>query len=240
MSARLESHMRKEFADEEGTGEKEKTRDEIKAEKAKEKARVRKIKESKLRRMRKEREEKRIPEPSRDELKLAAELEKPDEDSDEEKDGGAHKKETTPAFGPTKIATDKDKLKRKDQSKLRTPFDVKVDLEWRNYCTYPPLVVLGALVLAKITTTNYFEIYQPTNPYGLYESSIVLTSFFVNLLAIICDGKEVYSCLKYVFAVRDEWVPMITVGCSLSLTPLSLFLLLLHRLPSHIHHICLF
>ena len=162
--------------------------------------------------MRKEREEKRIPEPSRDELKLAAELEKPDEDSDEEKDGGNQKKELTPGFGPTKIATDKDKLKRKDQSKLRTPFDVKVDLEWRKYCTYPPLVILGALTLTKIVTTNYFEIYQPTNPYGLYQSSIVLTSFFVNLLAIICDGKEIYSCLKYVFAVRDEWIPMITVG----------------------------
>jgi hypothetical protein len=212
LSARLEADMRAQFADEEGTGEREKTVEEIKAEKAKAKAKERRIKETKLKKMRKEREEKHIPEPSREELKLAADLQRPDEIEDEEEKQPTKKDEAT--FGPSKLATDKDKLKRKDMSKLRTPFDTKVDLEWRKYCTYPPCVILGGLVLAKVVTTNYFEIYQTTNPYGLYESSIVLTSFFVNLMAIICDGKEVYHCLKYVFAVRDAWVPMITVDTS--------------------------
>ena len=211
LSARLEADMQKEFADEEGTGEREKTRDELKGERAKVKARERKIKESKLKKMRKEREEKKIPEPSREELKLAAELQKPDEDDEEEE---KNPQQEAPTFKASKVANDKDKLKRKDMSKLRTPFDTKVDLRWRQYCTWPALLLLGGIVLAKISTTNYFEIYQDTNPFGLYKSQIVLSSLFINFMSLVVDAKEVYSALKYVFAVRKDWVPMITVDTS--------------------------
>ena len=125
-SARLEGELRNQFQDEEGEGEMEKTPDEIRAEKAKAQAKIRKQKERQLRKYRKERKDKKIDEPSRDELLLVADLKQAEKEEEEEK----VIQDITTKFGTDKLASKTDKLKRSNFGKLRTAFDTKVFIEW--------------------------------------------------------------------------------------------------------------
>lgn len=55
------------------------------------------------------------------------------------------------------------------------------------------------MVLVKISTSSEFTIYQHVQPYGVYDKDIALTSDGLNLLAFICDIKEVrtHTALNY-------------------------------------------
>lgn len=113
-----------------------------------------------------------------------------------------------------KIADKMDKFKRQNVSLLRTPFDLLVSMEWRILFSSTLISVFSIVFFWKVTTTYYYILEQPVTPFGLWEGTIYLTSIGINMIAFICDFKEIYHTLKYIVPIRDKWVPYVTVDLS--------------------------
>jgi hypothetical protein len=58
-------------------------------------------------------------------------------------------------------------------------------------CILLCLIPVTIMVLVKVSTTSNFVVHQEVQPYGVYHGDVALTSDALNLLAFICDIKEV-------------------------------------------------
>ena len=207
-SARLVADLKDQFDDGEAMGDFKKRKEILRKEKEAERKRVKKLKKKLAKRQ------------SKKNFRGTAEdaiVEKTIDvsDSDEEEKDDDEEEGQVKYGANNDIADDMDQFKRKNLAMLRVPFDTEVSTPWLKAWFYFTSFIFTVLALYKISTTPYYNTYERIEPYGAgYYTYLEFTSFGINLLAMICDFKEMYHVWKNVIPSRDEWVPLITIDMS--------------------------
>lgn len=130
----------------------------------------------------------------------------PEIESDEENEAeGAHK------FVAGEIATDADILKRSNIALLRIPFETKNNWTFRKYFAIVSITTFVIVFFYRVSTTDYYSVYQEVKLFGAITSHVDLTSFGINFFAFLCDIKEIYHVLKNVIPIKDSFIPQVTV-----------------------------
>jgi len=207
-SARLVAELKDQFDDGEAMGDFKKRKELLKKEREAEKKRVKKLKKKLAKR-----QSKKNFRGTGEDVVVENVIE--GSDSDEEKND-ENDEEAQIKFGVNNdLADDMDQFKRQNVAMLRVPFDTETSEPWLKMWFYITGFVYTVIVLYKISTTPYFNAYERIEPYGAgYYTYLEFTSFGINLLAMICDFKELYNVWKNTIPSRQEWVPLITIDMS--------------------------
>ena len=112
------------------------------------------------------------------------------------------------------LMSDTDRLRRQDISMTRIPFDYRINYLWiYSFAAVMLFIFIGSL-LYKASTTSYYVLNEKVEPFNSYTSNISISSLFVNLIAILCDFKELYHTLRNIVPIKPSWIPLITVDSS--------------------------
>ena len=129
-----------------------------------------------------------------------------EEDEDEKLMKGAEQKQ--------ELTSDMDKLKRSNLAQLRLPFEPRVNYTFRQYFIGWSAGLYIIMVLMMLILAVEYTISQPIRIFDSVDGIVVMQSSFINFLALVLDGKELFYILKHVVPVQDKFIPMVTLDLS--------------------------
>lgn len=215
-SARMEEELRRQVADEEGTGDLLVRQEVIEKER---KAAQKKIKKAQKRLD--ERKKGKNFKASTVEETLEEEV-KEDRKIDDlqvhapvvETGFGAFADGNTQFANADALTSDLDRFQRQNHAMLRVPFKVEESKQWRTLFGSLSITVFSIIFLFELSYIKAYSIHEPVKPYGIIEGDITLTSYGMVFFAAFCDIKEIFFVLKYVIPYRDVWLPQVTLDLS--------------------------
>jgi hypothetical protein len=209
--ARMDVAMREHLGEEEGQGKRQKRKEEIKADKESKREKKMKTRNKHL--------EKRNKLASMKSNKYAAdhiaELDRVVEEHDEhirnleveEKEPEADLEQ----FGKDALIDDVERLKRQNLATMRTPFEIRASLTWIYFFVATTFGSMVVLFLYQVSTCKYYYVYENFTPFDVTKKSVLLNSYVFNVLALLCDFKEIFFCCKYVVPVLKRWRQKVTL-----------------------------
>jgi len=220
-SARMEQAMRDQFADEEGKGDLQQSRESIESERRKAEKRIEKMRK----RIERRKAKKNFKGSDSLEEMLQLELEetlklnelqayqKPKEGGFS---GGGQDEARLDFSFEEGVGTDLDTFQRQNHALLRVPFNIEHDPFWRHSFGAAAIALFVVLFSVQVGLTTDYTVTEEVVPYGnsLLKGAVVLTAGLQLIFAAYCDAKEIWHAIKHVVPLRDKWIPQVTLDLS--------------------------